>query len=91
MRLFEAVGVVGEVDYSGDMLFVEYVIDREVVVLEVLASVLCYGGALSDEVRDSFFVVTAEWAFFGVGLLHVVKVFIQAAVSCYKVDCCPVV
>ena len=82
MRLFEAVGVVGEVDYSGDVLFVENVVDREVVVLEVLASVLCYGGALSDEMRDSFFIVTAEWALFGVGLLHGVEVFIQTAVSC---------
>ena len=38
--------MVGEVDYSGDVLFVEHVVDGEVVVLEVLASVLCNGGAL---------------------------------------------
>ena len=49
-RLKEAFSAVNELDNIGDVVVVEDVVNREVVVVKVQSSKLCYGWALSQEV-----------------------------------------
>jgi hypothetical protein len=66
---------------------VKNVVNRQIVVIEVLSSELSNGGALSEEVRDVLIFVSAEWTLAGVSLPHLVKVVVEPAVACNDVDC----
>lgn len=58
-RLFKTSCVVGEVNYSCNVNIVENVVHREVVIMKVMSSELCYGRTLSKEVGNGFLFVSA--------------------------------
>jgi hypothetical protein len=62
------------------MEFVKDVVDRVIVVIEVLSSELGFSGALPQEVRGVLVLLSTEWALVRVGLLHLVRMIVEPAV-----------
>ena len=65
--------MVSKVDYSSDVMVVENVVYRDVIILEVVSSELSCSRALSKKVRDCLLIVSARWAGISGAFRHGVK------------------
>ena len=73
--------MVSKVDYSSDVMVVENVVYRDVIILKVMSSESSCSRTLSKKVRDCLLIMSARWAGTTGGLRHGVKVFIKTTVS----------
>ena len=86
-RLVKAVGKISIVYNCSDFVFVEHVINVEVIVNEDVVSKFCSRWAFAKEVGYCFFCHLAGWAEVSGRLVDSVEVFVQSAVSRNEVKC----